>query len=1079
MAQPPQLRQPRRIQRPPRPPRPPRTQRPQPSQTRKQRRQSRIPATGWEDLITALLAGSLLGGLWHVRSRPLIDLGVAVAAVWVLSRDTPPGQAVPAGYGPGLAGVLIALAGAAGDAASHAMAGPETPQVALMPVFHLLIDLGVALLLLAPVRSSWLRATVVPVRPAGWQPKHMRAFPNFMQVKRVIPVPVWHGVRAVSVASFLALCVTLFLHPAAGLFVFWKLVVPVLPLLFFVAPGLWRNLCPLAAANQTPRLFKFTRALTPPDWLRTRGHLIAVVQFLIVVGLRKILFNTDGPALALLLVVVIASAFTGGLVFKGKSGWCSSICPLLPVQRLYGQTPFVLVPNSHCQPCIGCTKNCFDFNPQVAYQADLHDPDPDWGASRKFFAGTFPGLIVAFFTVPSPPAVSVWGMYGRIALYMLVSSGSFFALDAFVRGPAGRLAALYGALALSLFYWYNAPVVAATLHQLTGWTDSTVVVWPLRAGVLTLALWWVLRTFRAERRFRETEAGGASGGAGAGKGRLPLAQAKGEPGAGANGSAGGGPGMKFSPQGKQVPAAAGASLLEVAEKGGLPIEAGCRMGMCGADPVAVLEGAEHLSEVEEDEADTLRRLGLAANTRMACCARLQGQGEVCVSLEPEQGDGGSAAAPAEYDRSIRSVVVLGGGIAGVTAADFVRRNHPDCEVHVVGLEAHPLYNRMGISRVVYGRSAMQGLYLLKDEWYEQHQITAWLNTQAQRIDLAHRQVHLATGVRLAWDRLIIATGSRCMVPKIDGYGMPGSFVLRDAGDAMAIRAFKQQQHARTAVVAGGGLLGLEAAYALHQLGLGVAVLERSGRLLRKQVDEPCSERLTAYFENLGIRIVHNAETAAVEGDGRVQRVRLKDGRVLNTDMLLVAVGIQPNKELAWVAGIEVKRGIVVDDHMRTSVPDVYACGDVAEHAGQTLGLWTTAVGQAEAAAVNATGGDREFPFTPPAVILKGTGIDMTAAGRVNPDPKRGDQVILAPAEGYTYGKLVIAADGKLAGGILLGRPDDAPKLLAGVKQELDLSDRLGVLRAGDWSALDPRWAPEPAPPVPASPGRVPAGAARR
>ncbi len=308
--------------------------------------------------------------------------------------------------------------------------------------------------------------------------------------------------------------------------------------------------------------------------------------------------------------------------------------------------------------------------------------------------------------------------------------------------------------------------------------------------------------------------------------------------------------------------------------------------------------------------------------------------------------------------------------------------------------------------------------------------------------------------------------------------MPGSFVLRDAGDAMAIRAFAQAHHARTAVVAGGGLLGLEAAYALHQLGLGVAVLERSGRLLRKQVDEPCSQRLTAYFENIGIRVVHNAETAAVEGDARIERVRLKDGRVLNADMLLVAVGIQPNKELAWVAGIEVNRGIVVDDRMRTSVPGVYACGDVAEHAGQTLGLWPTAVGQAETAAVNATGGDREFPFTPPAVILKGTGIDMTAAGRVN--PKDGDQVILAPddpGDPYAYGKLVVTAAGTLAGGILLGRPDDAPKLLAGVKQEVDLSGRLEVLRAGDWNALDPRWAPKPAPaaPAPGSPAPVPAG----
>ena len=161
------------------------------------------------------------------------------------------------------------------------------------------------------------------------------------------------------------------------------------------------------------------------------------------------MFNSSGPAVALLLLTTILAAFVGGILLKGKSGWCSTLCPLLPVQRLYGQTPFATLPNSHCQPCVGCTKNCYDFNPGVAYQADMYDTDQSWSAPRKLFAGAFPGLIVAYVTLPSPPAIS------RFAVYTLVSAGSFFALDSIVRISTPKLAAVYATASFNTFYWYS------------------------------------------------------------------------------------------------------------------------------------------------------------------------------------------------------------------------------------------------------------------------------------------------------------------------------------------------------------------------------------------------------------------------------------------------------------------------------------------------------------------------------------------------------------------------------------------------------------------------------------------------
>ena len=229
-----------------------------------------------------------------------------------------------------------------------------------------------------------------------------------------------------------------------------------------------------------------------------------------------------------------------------------------------------------------------------------------------------------------------------------------------------------------------------------------------------------------------------------------------------------------------------------------------------------------------------------------------------------------------FNRTVERVVVVGNGIAGITAADYVRRNHPECSIDVVADETHELYNRMAITRLIYGRSAMQGLYLNPDTWCESRSITLWLNTRAQAIDRSAREVSLGTGERLGYDRLIIATGSSSFVPSIAGWGTPGTFVLRSADDALEIRAFAQLQGARRAVVAGGGLLGLEAAYALHKLGLATTLLERSDRLLRRQLDERAAELLNRYIEGLGIsrvdscrdrrdRLQRSAESGHAEG----------------------------------------------------------------------------------------------------------------------------------------------------------------------------------------------------------------------
>ena len=866
------------------------------------------------------------------------------------------------------------------------------------------------------------------------------AFPNFTQIPKGVSIRTWWAIRIASMTAALVVAGLLIVSPDDGLFVMWKLVIPLLPLLFMVAPGVWRNLCPLAASNQTPRVLGLTRGLTAPKWLKEYGYVIAISLFVLFVVLRKLGLDDSGPASAFLLLGALTGGFLGGMYLKGKSGWCSSICPLLPVQRIYGQTPFALVGNSHCQPCVGCTTNCYDFNPKAAYLADLHADDPYWSGYRRFFVAAFPGLVLAFFEVPeAPDAIGVPEMLGRVALYMAVSIASFQLLSAFVKVSAHKLTTLYGALAFNVFYWYGGP---ALVESLTGEPSPDAVSWALHLAVLALTAAWVLRTFQKEAQFH-AEAAARAGELSVVAGRS-LARSR--------TLKSGAPEVTFVADGTRVVAKPGATVLEIAEANGQSIEAGCRMGVCGADPIAVKEGMGNLSPVSDDERSTLDRLGHADNTRMACCCRVKGP--VSVALAPDKAGGPtpSQILRMSYDHSIERVVVLGNGIAGVTAADHVRRRHPVCQIDLVADEPHPLYNRMGINRLIYGRSAMAGLYLNPDAWYEERRIETWLNTRAVGIDRGARQVELGTGERLPYDRLILALGSSAAVPQIDGFGGRGTFVVRSAEDALSIRAFAQREWCREALIAGGGLLGLEAGYALHKLGLHASILERSDRLLRRQLDARASEFLRRYLEGLGMSIVTGAETAAALGDERLSEVLLRDGRALPADMLLVCAGITPNVGLASEAGLEVGRGVLVDDLMTTSDRAIFAAGDVAEHRGRVHGLWPAAVEQAEVAACGALGEEKAYVGTVPVTILKVVGIELTSIGRFEPEGPHEEVIALEEESEGRYRKLVIAGD-RIVGAILLGYSAEASPVVTAVKRSYDVGALLPELRAGRWDAL--------------------------
>ena len=517
--------------------------------------------------------------------------------------------------------------------------------------------------------------------------------------------------------------------------------------------------------------------------------------------------------------------------------------------------------------------------------------------------------------------------------------------------------------------------------------------------------------------------------------------------------------VTFEP-GPTVLAKIGDKLLDIAEASQLPIESGCRMGMCGSAPVRVLEGADNLSAVRSAERRTLERLGLAEGCRMACVSRIQG----AVVIDPRSPLEGVADAEADQpptlvvtadptlQAAVRRVVVVGTGVAGVTAAEELRRVLPETELILVGEEPYDFYNRMAITRLVSESTSIDSLYLNRRDWAESRRVDFRRGVPATEIDRQNREIVLADGERLPYDRLVIATGARPFVPPIDGFGAEGCFVLRTIDDAVQMQQYIRRTRCQTAVIVGGGLLGLEAAYNILQLDARVLVLDRGRWPLRRQLDEQAGALLWEMLQDLGIELLAQTEALRVHADKRLTAVELLDGTILDAELCLVTTGIVPNVELAEAAGLDIDVGITVDGGMRTSDPDIFAVGDVAQHDGRPQGLWPASVEQAQVAAANIAGGDVLFANPTPPARLKVPGIDLLSIGAVEATRDQSRTVVVSAYGTRNYRKLILE-HGRLAGAIILGSPELFDDVTAAVERGLEVGSDFEALEHGKWETL--------------------------
>ncbi|RFB78602.1 FAD-dependent oxidoreductase [Methylovirgula sp. 4M-Z18] len=868
-----------------------------------------------------------------------------------------------------------------------------------------------------------------------------KLFVNYTKMPRRIPLAVWVALRTLVLAGTIGLAVVLTLWPEIGLRLFWGLAIPVLPGVFALAPGVWRQVCPMATLNQMPRQGGFTQGRDLPEQAKTWAFAIAVAFFFGTIALRAPLLNASPALVAIGIVLVLALAFLGGLVFKGRSGWCGTFCPLGPIQRDYGHAPLAVVRNGFCDTCLGCQKNCYDFNPRAAVFSDLYDEDPRYSGQRRFFMAMMPGVILGYFLQDQAPAYGPWVQFAILVGTTMGSVGLYQMLTGFLGLNLFRTANLFAAAALALFYVFSGPTIVKTLSALADVAVPQALIDASRATGLVIAGLVIYQGWRNEYAYEEmaraanhlqVDQSGHSL-------RERLATA-------------GAAQVLEKSSGTSFSVAPNQTLLDAMEAARIKINFGCRSGLCGADAVAIHEGSGNLSPPGEDETATLRRLGLEGKARLACMCQVRGP--VTVDTNLQKAAASAVMASDTEDRAaalgIRHVVIIGNGVAGLGVAEALRRKSASVEITVITGESHHFYNRMAIGRVIYGRSAMDGLHLLPDAWYKDNRVDVWRNTIATAVDREARQLHLGTGETLPYDRLVLATGAHAASPGPEYSRYTNAFVLRAASDAEAVRAFAQARRARRAVVIGGGVLGVEAADALHHLGLDVVLLQRSGRLMDRQLDSTGAVRLTQYLNNIGIEVVHNAVVASFSGETELEQIALSDGTIITGDLFIACVGIVPNIELAKSCGLATGRGIVVDAHMATADPAIFAVGDVAELPGAPGGLWPVGAAQATAVVSTMLGAPQAYEVPRLLVQLKCDGIDLRSYGML--EAQAGDEVISAPPAETAWWSFILR-DREVTGAVFVGPPGSGRVFTRALQARCDLTPVLPDLREGRLEAL--------------------------
>ncbi|KHF39920.1 nitrite reductase large subunit NirB [Halalkalibacter okhensis] len=386
----------------------------------------------------------------------------------------------------------------------------------------------------------------------------------------------------------------------------------------------------------------------------------------------------------------------------------------------------------------------------------------------------------------------------------------------------------------------------------------------------------------------------------------------------------------------------------------------------------------------------------------------------------------------------RKLVMIGNGMAGVRVIEeILKLNHDLYEITIFGNEPHPNYNRIQLSNVLQGNTTFDETIINDLNWYESNNIELFTGEAVIGIDTNKKLVISDKGQELAYDELILATGSLPFILPVPGADKEGVIGFRDIKDCE--KMIKVAKHYKKAVVIGGGLLGLEAAKGLIHLGMKVDVVHLMEHLMERQLDAVASTMLKKELEAQGMNFLMEKATIELSGTDRVEGIRFKDGTETEADLIVMAAGIKPNVSLAKDSGIYVNRGIVVNDFMETNIPHVYAVGECAEHREIVYGLVAPLYEQGKVLAqVLCNQKDQGYEGSITGTQLKVSGIDLFSAGEIYDDNTSKAIVVHNEYEGIY--KKVLVRDDRIVGIVLYGDTKDSNRLFKMLNEKQDVSD---------------------------------------
>lgn len=390
------------------------------------------------------------------------------------------------------------------------------------------------------------------------------------------------------------------------------------------------------------------------------------------------------------------------------------------------------------------------------------------------------------------------------------------------------------------------------------------------------------------------------------------------------------------------------------------------------------------------------------------------------------------------------VVIIGGGVAAVNAADAISSRNKKARIKMICKENYLPYYRTRLTELLDTDIPLERLEIKKESWYQDRNIDILLGKEVKAIDEKGKKVILAGAdvEEIKYDSLIIAAGAKCFVPPFENGDLKNIRVIRELDETLEIK--NSEKEFKKAIVIGGGVLGLETAWGLKNVGIDVTVLEVMPKILPRQLDEKGSDLLEEIILNSGVKVEKGVQVKRFEGKDKVEKVILNDGREFLADIVIISAGIAPNKDFILSCDIQANRGIVVDEKMQTCVDDIYACGDVAEFNGKIIGLWQVAMEQGKIAGANICGEELVYKEQIQPLNFEGMNTSVLSIGDIHGESSESDYLIEYNKEKNIYRKFIFS-NGILVGAILIGDTSKSIAIIRGVREGIRKNEILAKL----------------------------------